>query len=191
MSTENLEKKELSDGVFDSAGDAIVTDPVILSQVSRDTDFKECLKLKLFDRLPAALAKGWTSGVGLAAIQIGLPLRFAYYRDSSKPMAPPMFLINPRILLTGSVQPHRNEGCLSVPNRRFQTWRYNHVTYEKLVNGQMQRFEATGFEAVIIQHEVDHMDGVLCSQRVGLAKKVGRNEVCPCGSGKKSKRCCK
>lgn len=172
------------------SSDQIVTDPERLSVRSRETDFKECIRLKLFERLPMALQNAWTPGVGLAAVQIGVPLRFAYYRDDSKPLSPPVFILNPRILFTGNMQPHRNEGCLSVPNARFQTWRYLAITYEKLVNGKMVQFDAKGLEAIIIQHEIDHMDGILCRDKVFKPRDLGRNEACPCASGLKYKKCC-
>lgn len=170
--------------------DSIVTDEAILTQVSRDTTFKECMAMKLFERLPAATETAWTKGVGISAVQIGVHVRFAYYKDPERPMSPPVFLINPRIVKGHDLQPHRNEGCLSMPDRRFQTWRYREIEYSKVVNGQAMMFRAQGMEAVIIQHEIDHMDGVLCCDRIWKPKVCGRNEACPCASGLKFKKCC-
>ena len=168
----------------------ICTDLSILKKPSRLTSFKEILKLNMFDRLQSAMAKAWTPGVGLAAIQLAIPIRFAFYRDVEKPLSPPRFLINPVILNASHCVPRREEGCLSLPEQRFNTWRYDHIVYQKMVNGRMDTFEARGFEAHVIQHECDHMDGILCCDRTKKPLLPGRNDMCPCNSGKKYKKCC-
>lgn len=165
----------------------IVTDEKILRQVSHETSFKEVLSLKLFDRLQAANEKAWTGGVGLAAIQIGVPVRCAFYKRSGQVAT---FLINPVIRYGQNLVSHHGEGCLSIQDRRFQTWRYNKIVYEKLMSGKMQEYKAEGFEAFIIQHEVDHMNGILCCDRTVYPHGPKRNEICLCGSGKKYKKCC-
>jgi len=168
----------------------IITDEAILRQVSRETTFKECLKLQLFDVLREAVKHAWISGVGLAAIQIGAPLRFAYYEIEAGRAATHRFLINPKIHSGKKLVPHYQEGCLSIPHKRFTTWRYEEIVYSKVVNGKDEMFEAKGFEAVIIQHEVDHMNGILCCNRTIKPVAPGRNDPCLCGSGKKYKKCC-
>ena len=48
-----------------------------------------------------------------------------------------------------------------------------------------------GFDSIAVQHEVDHLNGILIEDRRHIVpQKVGRNELCPCGSGKKYKKCC-
>jgi len=60
-----------------------------------------------------------------------------------------------------------------------------------VVKNGAEKFEATGLEAVMVQHEIDHMNGMLCFDRGHKNKdKVGRNSLCPCGSGEKYKKCC-
>lgn len=167
--------------------DPIVTDEAVLRQVSRDTTFVEALSLKLFDRLQAAARRAWTGGVGAAAIQIGVPLRCAFYQIGARPV---VFLINPVIVKGYNVVPSNGEGCLSIPGKRFNTWWYDKIEYTKVVQGEVRSFTAEGLEAHVIQHEVDHMNGVLCCDRTLKPAAPGRNEACACGSGKKYKNCC-
>jgi uncharacterized protein YecA (UPF0149 family) len=64
--------------------------------------------------------------------------------------------------------------------------RYNQIEFKN--DGQL--FSAEGKEAQIIQHEIDHMDGILIIDKEYKSNNVGRNDPCPCGSGKKYKKCC-
>lgn len=173
--------------IFTPAELAIVTDEEILRQPSRPTSVKECQKLRLFDRLPAANAKAWTAGVGMAAVQLGVHVRFAFFRDKKGQV---QYLMNPRILAGQGAVPKPDEGCLSIPHKRFVTWRFDSITYEKEVSGKLEIHTAKGWEAQIIQHEVDHMNGILCCDRTERPHVPGRNEPCSCGSGVKFKKCC-
>jgi peptide deformylase len=168
----------------------IPEDEILLRTPSKVTTFQEVLEMKLFDRLQAANSKAWTGGVGLAAIQIGVALRVAFYKDPNTKAETPRFLINPEILFGRHLNLHGAEGCLSIPGKRFNVWRFHEIEYRKLVHGKMETATARGMEAVIIQHEVDHMNGVLCCDRISKPVVPGRNEACSCGSGKKYKKCC-
>lgn len=161
-----------------------------LRKPSKETSYKECLDARLMDRLHAACSRGWVGGQGLAAVQVGVHLRMAFYKDPNQKDGASRFLINPRILHAKDLRPHLKEGCLSIPDRRFNTWRFNEIVYEKLVSGRMEQYTAKGIEAIIIQHELDHMDGVLCCDRVQRRDLPQRNDPCACGSGKKYKKCC-
>ena len=167
--------------------DTIVTDLNVLQTRSEETCFQEVKDLKLDLRIQTSLRQSWTKGLGLAAIQIGVPLRFAWYQMHD---AAPVYLINPEIVKVERLASFRGEGCLSMPDRWFQTWRFDRVSYLNDVAGERKLLEATGLEAFLIQHEVDHMDGILCDARVKKPQDPGRNEPCPCGSGKKFKKCC-
>jgi len=89
----------------------------------------------------------------------------------------------------------RDESCLSFPGQQMDTLRFNRV-YVKYrdENFEERRVIAEKLEAVIFQHEVDHLNGILYKDRVIKphisSKKIGRNEPCPCSSGKKYKKCC-
>lgn len=98
----------------------------------------------------------------------------------------PTFLLNPYIVPGSAKKLVRvpSEGCLSLPNKRFSTWRFDEVT---VYNAWDQtEIKATGFMAHLLQHELDHMAGVLCSDRTDIE----RNGPCPCGQPIKAKKCC-
>lgn len=113
-------------------------------------------------------------GAGLAAPQIGVPLRVVIYgitRNPRYPEAPPIpetVLINPQLTPIGAgLDDERWEGCLSVPGWRAQVprWRRLHV---RAFDAQGEPFErqVEGFHARVVQHESDHLDGVLFPDRM-------------------------
>jgi peptide deformylase len=110
------------------------------------------------------------SGVGLAAPQIALPLRlFAYYvpAEGATPALPPRVLVNPRLTLHGQADEAGWEGCLSIPGLRGLVPRHARVRVEAVdVDGEPLAFEADGFQARVIQHEFDHLDGILFLDRM-------------------------
>lgn len=132
--------------------DTIVTDIDKLRQKSAETTMREVERMRLIDRLRRANSKAWTDGVGLAAIQIGVPLRFAWYRYNNKDG----ILLNPKII-KGWGESIMEEGCLSIPNKHTPVKRFVTIEYES--NGKKK--VANGFLARIIQHEIDHFDGIL------------------------------
>jgi peptide deformylase len=140
----------------------IITDTKILRQISRITSHKEADTLGLPLKLRSALDTGWTGGTGLAAIQIGIPLRFAWFTFQGKEYT----LVNPEITeaFGGETQA---EGCLSIPGKRVMVCRAYDIRYTS--NGKPKR--ANGLMARIIQHEVDHMNGVLITDK-GKAERV-------------------
>jgi peptide deformylase len=113
-------------------------------------------------------------GVGLAAPQIGRLLR-AVVVDVTRPPPPGrppqkgrglIALLNPRVLKTAGEQTFR-EGCLSIPEFLANVKRAAWISVEGLTaDGQVETFETEGFEAVALQHEIDHLDGVLFLDRV-------------------------
>ena len=166
----------------------------ILRTVSRRTSAKEVKKLNLEKRIQEAVKHGWMDGLGLAAVQIGVPVRMAWYSLKKRPEGNPdgdpvtveRILINPEIVEKKGKWIFAPEGCLSIPDKTFSTDRYLSI----VVKNEKETFEAVGLEAILIQHELDHMDGILACDRVHKTEKIGRNEQCPCGSGKKFKKCC-
>jgi peptide deformylase len=110
------------------------------------------------------------SGVGLAAPQIAVPLRvFAYYvpAEGASPESPPRVLVNPRLTLHGRAEEPGWEGCLSIPGLRGLVPRHARVHVEAVdVDGTPLAFDAEGFEARVIQHEFDHLDGILFLDRM-------------------------
>jgi peptide deformylase len=138
------------------------------------------------------LGKG---GIGLAAPQIGIAKKIAIVRlDPSHGLS--IDLINAQITKGYDPTIFRQEGCLSFPGRVEDTTRFqevhisNNLTYPN-------SFIATGLLAVVCQHEIDHLNSVLFVDHkievvtpVASKKKVGPNDPCICGSGKKYKKCC-
>jgi peptide deformylase len=139
----------------------INTDKTILRQVSKKTTQAEVASLDLVRKLRDANKTAWTNGAGLAAIQIGIPLRFAWYIFQSKERV----LFNPKILRAWG-EDTQKEGCLSIPNKWIEVKRA--YTIEFVSNGKKKR--TSGFEARLIQHEIDHMDGKLITDLSGSNK---------------------
>jgi peptide deformylase len=103
-------------------------------------------------------------GVGLAATQVGVLHRLLVYRVQQQ--APVAALINPEIEWSGRDQETAEEGCLSLPAVLVGVERPVHVRVRALnEDGDPILIEATGLEARVIQHEIDHLDGVLILDR--------------------------
>jgi peptide deformylase len=103
-------------------------------------------------------------GVGLAATQLGVLHRLLVYRVQQQ--APVNALINPEIEWRGDDQEIAEEGCLSLPSVLVDVERPIHVRVRALdEHGEPIVIEASGLEARVIQHEVDHLDGVLILDR--------------------------
>jgi peptide deformylase len=103
-------------------------------------------------------------GVGLAATQVGVLHRLLVYRV--QPDAPLAALINPELEWTGKEQEIAEEGCLSLPAVHVDVERPVHVRVRALSeDGEPILIEASGLEARVIQHEMDHLDGVLILDR--------------------------
>ena len=113
------------------------------------------------------------NGAGIAAPQIGVSLRVVIFELRENPRYPQVapipftVLINPLLEPLGTEMEEGWEGCLSVPGLRGVEPRYRRLHYGGL-DAQGQFFERTveGFHARVVQHEVDHLDGVLFPQRI-------------------------
>ena len=112
-------------------------------------------------------------GAGLAAPQIGVALRvviFGIDKNPRYPDAPPVpltILINPEISPAGEEMNSDWEGCLSVPGMRGLVPRYTRIRYRGLdADGREIYRKAQGFHARVVQHECDHLDGILYPDRI-------------------------
>ncbi len=132
------------------------------------------------------------AGFGLTANQIGVNKRVGFIKYAGKIYR----LLNTKIVETGPIVIIHNEGCLSLPGKTINTERHHTITIEDDILGRMQLTMAKdGLLPIIFQHEVDHMDGktIFDRKRQPIRRdtpKIGRNHPCPCGSGKKFKKCC-
>jgi peptide deformylase len=119
----------------------------------------------LFETMRAA------KGVGLAANQVGSARRVAVV-DVGEDNPPPLVLINPRIVQASDVTETAEEGCLSIPDMYGEVERPLAVTLEALDrDGRPYRAEVAGFKARAVQHEIDHLDGVLFLDHLSAVKR--------------------
>ena len=103
-------------------------------------------------------------GIGLAATQLGVMHRVLVYRV--EPEAPVAALVNPVLEWVGTDKEALEEGCLSLPGVLVDVERPIHVRVRALDEyGDALTIEASGLEARVIQHEIDHLDGVLILER--------------------------
>jgi peptide deformylase len=102
-------------------------------------------------------------GVGLAAVQVGVPRRLIVFDTAEKEAEPnPLVLINPEIVSLGSEMKLHEEGCLSIPGVRVDIERPSTLVVRYLDrDGKPQELAADGLLATVIQHEVDHLNGKL------------------------------
>ncbi|MEX1298376.1 MAG: peptide deformylase [Desulfotignum sp.] len=119
------------------------------------------------------------SGIGLAAPQVGVNKRILVYdakaQDPDDDGLEPKIvaLINPEIIQASGSQLSENEGCLSVVDFRADVKRYEQVTVRAQdMDGHPLEFDAHGLMAVIMQHEIDHLDGILFIDRISTLKRA-------------------
>lgn len=113
-------------------------------------------------------------GIGLAAIQVGVPRRIVtidIVRDEEE-RGNPMFFINPEIVQSSETRSAYDEGCLSIPDYYAEVERPAEVTVKFLNrDGQEETIEASGLLATCLQHEIDHLDGVLFIDHLSRLKR--------------------
>jgi peptide deformylase len=112
-------------------------------------------------------------GIGLAAIQIGIPLRMLVVdlAREDEPKNPAVF-INPEILARGDTPNIHEEGCLSIPDYYAEVERPAAITVGYVdLDGKKQEIEAEGMMATVLQHEIDHLDGVLFIDHLSKLKR--------------------
>ncbi len=115
------------------------------------------------DLAPRMLATMYKApGIGLAAPQIGSLLRLVVIDIQPKEEPRPMVLVNPEVVAESQDLATREEGCLSLPNQYAEVTRPARVKvrYETL-EGMKQEIEAEGLLSACLQHEIDHLNGVL------------------------------
>jgi peptide deformylase len=112
-------------------------------------------------------------GIGLAAIQIGVPKR-VIVMDLAKKDEPkePRVLVNPQVLWRSDERTIYEEGCLSIPEFYEEVERASKVRVKFLdLTGAEQELEASGLFATCVQHEIDHLDGVLFIDHISKLKR--------------------
>jgi peptide deformylase len=124
------------------------------------------------------------NGAGLAAPQIGESLRLVIFgfehneRYPDAPAVPPTVLVNPRLTPLDAEMQEDWEGCLSVPGMRGLVPRHARLRYHGFdASGQAIDRTVDGFHARVVQHEVDHLDGILYPMRMRDLTKFGFQDV--------------
>ncbi len=156
-------------------------DPRLLQTASEVSEFNnlelDTLIEDMFDTMEAE------EGAGLAAPQIGTGLRvviFGFDRNPRYPdnnPVPRTVLINPRIAPIKDEKEDGWEGCLSVPHMRGMVSRFTHIRYTGFdASGRPIDVTAEGFHARVVQHECDHLDGIIYTQRLSDPLKFGFTE---------------
>ncbi|MBE1504291.1 peptide deformylase [Rhizobium viscosum] len=148
----------------------ILPDPV-LRQVSKPIERVDADLQRLSDDMLETMYDA--PGIGLAAIQIGVPRRMLVI-DLSKEgeEKQPLVFINPEIVSSSDERSVYEEGCLSIPDYYAEVERPANVTVKYLDReGKEQSVEADGLLATCLQHEIDHLNGVLFIDHISRLKR--------------------
>ena len=149
----------------------ILTEPdKILRQISQPVEVvgneEQDLMRDMLETMYAA------KGIGLAAIQVGVPKRIIVLDLNKDEKKSPKYFVNPIIKQKNLINSIYEEGCLSVPNQFAEVERPNKCEVEYLdFNGDKQLLRADGLLATCIQHEIDHLEGILFIDYLSKLKK--------------------
>ncbi|MEM8826764.1 MAG: peptide deformylase [Pseudomonadota bacterium] len=150
-----------------------------LKQVSKPVDaVTDDLRRLMDDMLETMYA---APGIGLAAIQVGEPIRVLVIdlqelpdgeTDEEKRVREPLYFVNPEILATSEETTTYNEGCLSVPEQYADIDRPSVITARWLdYDGKPHERQIDGFLATVLQHEMDHLEGILFIDHLSKLKR--------------------
>ena len=146
----------------------ILGDPVLRQRANEVAEVSEVTRQLIRDMFETMYAE---EGVGLAAPQVGISERVIVV-DPQQDDLPAFALINPEILEASKETEKGEEGCLSIPGLRELVERSQRVVVRGLTpEGEARQLDLEGLPARIIQHEVDHLDGVLFIDRVSALKR--------------------
>ena len=150
----------------------ILTYPeIFLSRTAKPvTDINESIQ-NIIDSMALTMYKA--PGIGLAAIQVGIDHSIIVYDVSSNEEKKSLqVLINPKIVNKEGKAISENEGCLSVPDFRADVKRSASVVVEGLDrDGNPKKIEADHLLSIVLQHEIDHLNGILFIDRISSLKK--------------------
>lgn len=150
-------------------------DPV-LREISKPVEtFDDELKTLVSDMFETMYA---APGIGLAAVQVGVPIRLLVIdlqepqEEGGEPVRDPKTFINPEILWHSDQDVPYTEGCLSVPEQYAEVMRPDRIRARwRDVEGQSHEEEIDGLLAVCLQHEMDHLNGVLFIDHLSRLKR--------------------
>ena len=155
------------------------TPDAVLRQISKPVEtFDDALKTLVADMFETMYD---APGIGLAAVQVGEPIRLLVIdlqepRDPEDPESPivrdPKVFINPEILWSSEESSIYDEGCLSIPDYYEEVERPQKVKVKYLdLDGKAHEIEADGLLATCLQHEIDHLNGVLFIDHLSKLKR--------------------
>lgn len=148
----------------------IVPDPMLKAKARPVTDADAATVRALVPRMFATMYRA--PGIGLAAPQIGTPLRLAVVDLMKNDRSDPITLINPEVVATSEETTTREEGCLSLPGMYADITRPARVKVRYLdQEGARREIEADGLLAACLQHEIDHLDGILFVDHLSSLKR--------------------
>ncbi len=144
-------------------------DPVLKSKASPVSEFGPELRAEI-ERMMGIMQDGM--GVGLAATQLGLLRRLLVFQAAAE--SEPTALVNPEVEWLSEEGSIAEEGCLSLPRVSVDVERPLHVRVRgRDGEGEEIEIEASGLEARVLQHEIDHLDGILILDRTTRAQRKG------------------
>ena len=157
-------------------------DPRLLARAQPVADFASSELSELIEDMQDTMRH--LDGAGLAAPQIGVGLRVVIFGVDQNPRYPDAesvpftILINPVLTPVGKAQEDGWEGCLSVPGMRGLVPRYRELRYQGIAaDGKPIDRTVRGFHARVVQHEVDHLDGILYPRRIRDLTRFGFSDV--------------
>ena len=151
--------------------DIIIIPDKRLRQVSEPVKTVDAEVRALVDDMFETMYKA--PGVGLAAIQVGVPTRIVTVDTAKKdePKQPQVF-INPEVVWTSEEKSTYEEGCLSIPEYYEEVERPSQVKVRFMgLDGKTKEVEANGLLATVLQHEIDHTNGVLFIDHISKLKR--------------------
>jgi peptide deformylase len=148
----------------------VVPDPILKARARQvataDMEKARTLVPRMFATMYAA------PGIGLAAPQVGVALRIAVIDLMANDKSAPYVLINPEVIARSDELATREEGCLSLPGQYADVTRPARVTIRYLdIEGAKRQIDAEGLLSACMQHEIDHLDGVLFVDHLSALKR--------------------
>lgn len=142
-------------------------DPILKRKAGKVEEITPELR-KLAEDMIQTMLKSEPEGIGLAAPQIGVSKRIFIARTEQNPVV----FINPKVIERGGQKSAEEEGCLSLPDVWLKIRRTKEIEVEAIdINGKKIKIKADGLMARVLQHEIDHLNGVLIIDKIGFIQK--------------------
>lgn len=144
----------------------VESDSLLLRKTSTSltkNDIESSFFVELTNSMLLTVNNPENEGVGIAAPQVGISKQLIAVQRLDKEGEPFEFYVNPKIISTFGEKQIGGEGCLSVPGMRGDVERYRNITieYNDITNYEIKSEIIEGFTAVIFQHEIDHLNGII------------------------------